>query len=250
MSIIAMDWARAQKLTHTRSHILKELANRADDNGLCWPSLNRLANDANLCRRTVIRCLNDLVALGLIAKGFRQGHSTVYRLQLHQAAQAEPAADPIDLAEFAPAPAEPVPETAPVPKTGVVTQSHPPVTESHPPGDRESPPVVTQSHPESKVETKGKPQGNQSGHAGERETDQRSSNVVSFVPSALREPPKPVETYSPAWEPVYEKAVAQRAAEQERLQRSVKAALPELERLDREARARQLARLGKMQAAG
>lgn len=89
----------------------------------------------------------------------------------------------------------------------------------------------------------GAPQGAENTH---QPTTPGRQQIAARAP---REAAPTVETYSPAWEPVYQKAVAQRAAEQERLERSVKAALPELERLDREARARQLARLGKMQAA-
>ncbi len=44
--------------------ILLALSIRADDDGFCWPSFSRIAADSGVARRTVARCLPEIVALG------------------------------------------------------------------------------------------------------------------------------------------------------------------------------------------
>lgn len=67
--------------------VLLKIANRADENGVCWPSLDRLASDTGLGRRTVERAVAELVASGLVRKetrrdGAGKAMSNVYHLDI------------------------------------------------------------------------------------------------------------------------------------------------------------------------
>lgn len=87
--------------------VLIALADRANDKGVCWPAYERLAEDCECSKRTVMRALQKLEELGLVerisrfAKGMQQ--SNQYRITIG------------------------------------VTDCHSGVSESHPGGDTESP---------------------------------------------------------------------------------------------------------------
>ncbi|MRH77797.1 hypothetical protein GH984_03685 [Spiribacter sp. C176] len=57
------------------------LANMANaKTGVCWPSLNTLAQSTNADRRSVVRAINQLSRAGFIQVERTQGRSNVYRL--------------------------------------------------------------------------------------------------------------------------------------------------------------------------
>ena len=69
MSCRARDWAWSRRgLTPALRCILLALAEHADEEGRCWPSLARLAELAEVDRRTVTRGLAELEARALLAR--------------------------------------------------------------------------------------------------------------------------------------------------------------------------------------
>ncbi len=67
MSFRAMTWAASVKTqTPVQKLILLLLADRANDEGFCWPSINRIADDACISRQCVIENIKKLAALGFI----------------------------------------------------------------------------------------------------------------------------------------------------------------------------------------
>jgi len=71
MSFKAIDWARNQPIKPTLKAILIALAIRANDNHQCFPSFECVSQDTSFSRRTVIRSISKLEALGLIEKEHR-----------------------------------------------------------------------------------------------------------------------------------------------------------------------------------
>ncbi len=86
MSFQAMAWAVKQKTGDALGRcLLLTLANYADEHGKCWPSLSRLADDCEMHRATVIRKLEALRDLGLVAREQKEtpaGTYNVYTLSL------------------------------------------------------------------------------------------------------------------------------------------------------------------------
>ena len=83
MSCRARDWAwRCRGLTPALRCILLALAEHADEEGRCWPSLARLAELAEVYRRTVTRGLAELEARALLARERERGRSTRYALAI------------------------------------------------------------------------------------------------------------------------------------------------------------------------
>lgn len=72
------------KVTATQKLLLLSLADRAGENGECWPSLQRLMADTNLGRQAIIDNRQELISKGLIvytgAKKGRQRQIPVMRL--------------------------------------------------------------------------------------------------------------------------------------------------------------------------
>lgn len=75
---------RELELPHIEKVILYALASRVDDRGECWPSLDTLAKDAGLARRTLQYHLGTLVDAGLVSREERRGATTVMRLHLRE----------------------------------------------------------------------------------------------------------------------------------------------------------------------
>ena len=71
MSVKIMSWAWSQKIEPTRKLILMALADHADDDGVCWPSMNKLADKCSVSRRTVLRNINALKEDGIISSSHR-----------------------------------------------------------------------------------------------------------------------------------------------------------------------------------
>ena len=66
MSFQAMAWAVGQKLPSKDKFVLVMMANFADEDGKCWPSLNRLADDTSMSRSTVQLAIKGLEAAGML----------------------------------------------------------------------------------------------------------------------------------------------------------------------------------------
>lgn len=80
-----MNWAWRQALTPTLKLILMALADAADDQGVCWPSVSTLAKKCTVSTRTVQRSLRVLIHSGLLIAETRQrrdGSSTSNRYRL------------------------------------------------------------------------------------------------------------------------------------------------------------------------
>jgi hypothetical protein len=114
----------------TAKLVLIALADRADDVGLCWPSLKDTAMRTGLTERAVQKALRWLQASRCLERKFRNGHSTHYLLTP---------------TTFTPAPRSP--RTAFTPN-----QEHPPLQQMHPTPEPDSPPGANQVHPEPSVE--------------------------------------------------------------------------------------------------
>jgi DNA-binding transcriptional regulator YhcF (GntR family) len=81
MSIDHIKWAIAQSI-HPAAHklILIVLANRANDEDQCWPSLASIVEDSNCNRATILRALSNLEQHGYIQRQKRNWKSTIYTL--------------------------------------------------------------------------------------------------------------------------------------------------------------------------
>lgn len=66
MSVAVMAWAFQQKLPSTEKFVLVALADRANDDGHCWPGQRSLADKCSLSRQTVNRCVKTLETKGLL----------------------------------------------------------------------------------------------------------------------------------------------------------------------------------------
>jgi DNA-binding transcriptional MocR family regulator len=81
MAIAAIEWAFTQRLDNpTAKLVLLALADHADSNGLCWPSISRIEQRTGLSRSSVIRALADLEERRLIARTRRGPTSNSYTL--------------------------------------------------------------------------------------------------------------------------------------------------------------------------
>ena len=73
MSRQATDWAWLTKLRGLEKLVLLALAHRANAEGVCWPSVGRIADDCGLSVRTVAGALNALVSGGLVTREASKG---------------------------------------------------------------------------------------------------------------------------------------------------------------------------------
>jgi len=69
-----MNWAWRQVLTPTLKLVLMALADAADDQGVCWPSVSTLAKKCSVSTRTVQRSLRVLIDSGLLTAEPRLRH--------------------------------------------------------------------------------------------------------------------------------------------------------------------------------
>lgn len=91
MSRAATDWAwRSKPGSSSRKLVLLAMADRADEEHRCFPSIARLVDDTNLNRKTIIKVIHELEELSLIVDtGERRGSTSsvkVYRLVLDKEA--------------------------------------------------------------------------------------------------------------------------------------------------------------------
>lgn len=87
MSVKAMTWVWSLALKSNQKFVLLALADHADDEGRCWPSIEKLAVKCGISRSAVNEHLKTLVHLGLIVRKKRcseQGYraSNLYFLKI------------------------------------------------------------------------------------------------------------------------------------------------------------------------
>ena len=81
-------WKLGKEISAIQKLLLLSLADRAGEDGECWPSLKRITSDTNLDRKTIIQNRQELIDLGYIEysgefKG-RAGQVPVMRLTFIQ----------------------------------------------------------------------------------------------------------------------------------------------------------------------
>lgn len=73
MSISALNWAWSQEApTSTAKLVLVALADHANGDGECWPSMGAVADLAQCSTRQVSRCVDSLEAVGLVSRKRRR----------------------------------------------------------------------------------------------------------------------------------------------------------------------------------
>jgi predicted transcriptional regulator len=85
MSVKALNWAR--NVTGIKSSdkcVLFVLADRANEQGVCYPGVERIAREACLNRRSVRRCVQRLSQAGLVEVIIRGGNGTGRMTNLYQ----------------------------------------------------------------------------------------------------------------------------------------------------------------------
>jgi len=108
----------------TTKMVLLVLADNANEQGFCWPSIATVARKSGLCERSVQHQLKLLEALTLVERTERNGHSSIYQLVLEN-----------------PTPVDSPPQDV-----------HPTPADCAPGGERGAPPGVNVVHPEPSVE--------------------------------------------------------------------------------------------------
>lgn len=172
MSMEALNWAWGVACTPTQKLVLLCLADRADEEGVCWPSVNQTSIRCSLSRRAAQNAIKALSRAGVIAwHDFKDGRNTTrhkFTLNLRTSFAREPDSPVNDVH----ATREPV--------------SPPPANDVHPPCEPDSrTPCTTfaQTHREPtrnpKLEPKGEsthpPSPPQGGSAGAEEIAMRRS---------------------------------------------------------------------------
>jgi predicted transcriptional regulator len=80
MSIEALNWAWEQPVTKAVNKlVLLALADHANSDGECWPSMKRIAERSDISPRHVSRAISELIDLGLVEKANRRRHGGEYR---------------------------------------------------------------------------------------------------------------------------------------------------------------------------
>ena len=64
----------------TRKLVLISLADQANDEGWCWPSVNSLERRTGLANRSIQRAINTMISDGLLEREDRPGRSNKYRV--------------------------------------------------------------------------------------------------------------------------------------------------------------------------
>lgn len=78
MSIKLMSAVWDADLTPTKKLVLLALADQANDDGLCWPSVGTIEKRTGLAERGVQIALAELEEANHLKRKFRSGHSTYY----------------------------------------------------------------------------------------------------------------------------------------------------------------------------
>lgn len=102
--VMALVWDSTLEGSNNR-HVMVALADRADETGVCWPSVNTLARKTGLDRRTVQRVVSRMVEQGFLTKRSRKASdgdsdTNAYRINLEALASLRhPDADRTDRSE-------------------------------------------------------------------------------------------------------------------------------------------------------
>lgn len=102
MSYEAQAWARKIRCgTPSRKAVLMLLANCADQDGRCWPTVGYIAESAEIGERTAHRAISELEAMGLLERETRKhetgaSRSNLFRLKMEVAEPAKPAELPAE----------------------------------------------------------------------------------------------------------------------------------------------------------
>lgn len=78
MSNKLLDLAWKANVTHTQKLVLISLADQANDDGICWPSVSTTSQRTGLCERATRRALADLEKQGHIKRSYHTGRPTIY----------------------------------------------------------------------------------------------------------------------------------------------------------------------------
>ncbi len=82
MSIKLMSAAWAVKTNHTDKLVLMALADGANDDGVCWPSVSTIAEKSCLSVRGVQAAVARLNNAGILRKVMSNGHSNTYLITI------------------------------------------------------------------------------------------------------------------------------------------------------------------------
>jgi len=130
MSIAAMNWAWRQDVKPVPKLILMALADAADDEGVCWPSVSTVATKSGVSSRTVQRVMQSLTKRELLVaeprhRGDGSCLSNRYRLLLQGGDNLSPAPDGSDTTPRHGCQGDP--DRGVVPRTTIRTQKEPPL---------------------------------------------------------------------------------------------------------------------------
>jgi hypothetical protein len=111
MSIKIMQLVWNITLPAPKKLVLLALADNANDEGDCYPSIATLIRKCSLSERAVQYAITELVEAGHVSRDVRSGRSTVYRV--HPRTSCTPAPDaPVQVVHRTPAPDAPHPRTS------------------------------------------------------------------------------------------------------------------------------------------
>lgn len=87
----AWELIRSQRINMRPSDrlVLLTLADRSNDHGVCWPSIECISGDTGLDKSTIIGALNRLIEASLIERKKRFGTSPIYRMTITEIQNSE-----------------------------------------------------------------------------------------------------------------------------------------------------------------
>ena len=77
--ILSACWALSG-MSSTQKLVLISLADQANDDGVCWPSIPRMVKRTCLSERAVRSAIRELEMLGILETTSRSGTSSVYKI--------------------------------------------------------------------------------------------------------------------------------------------------------------------------
>ena len=130
MSNPAKNWALFQNLKPVPKLVLVVLADAANGQGVCWPSIATLANKTGVTPRTVQRVIQLLIRRELITveqryRGDGSCSSNLYRLSLNECDKLSPTSDRSDTTSRHSR--QGPPDTSVIPRTTIGTKKEPPL---------------------------------------------------------------------------------------------------------------------------
>ena len=108
MSLLAISWAWQQDLPRHLKVVLLALADRAHDDGICWPSVLDIARRCGVRSRTIRYHLNTLRDRGLLNVQARPGRANIFRLHLKSISPPLKPISPPPLQSVSPHPCNPL----------------------------------------------------------------------------------------------------------------------------------------------